>query len=85
MKADVSLHTEMVERFARKKMISFAVPILIFAYFVYIFVAFDMAGLKERARLDNAVTLISQQTSGAVMLSQMIDVVASYLYIGHLS
>ena len=70
MKADVSLHTEMVERFARKKMISFAVPILIFAYFVYIFVAFDMAGLKERARLDNAVTLISDSYSYKTHVTQ---------------
>lgn len=31
--------------------------------------------------MSNAVTLLSQQTSGAVMLSQMVDVMASYLFI----
>ncbi|WP_424944587.1 phosphonate ABC transporter, permease protein PhnE [Aliiroseovarius crassostreae] len=49
--------------FARKRVVALMVPLLIVAYFAYIFVAFDIAGLRERASLDNAMTLVSDSYS----------------------
>ncbi|MEM7522546.1 MAG: phosphonate ABC transporter, permease protein PhnE [Pseudomonadota bacterium] len=49
--------------FARKRMVAFGVPALLVAYFAYIFVAFDIAGLSERAKADNAATLIADSYS----------------------
>ncbi len=47
----------------RKRNVAYAVPAIIFAYFVYIFFAFDVAGLMKRASFDNAVTLASDSWS----------------------
>jgi len=49
--------------FRRKKMMAIAFPAVILAYFVYIFFAFDIPGLAERARMDNARTLIADSYS----------------------
>lgn len=49
--------------FLRKRLLAFGLPALILAYFAYIFVAFDMAGLSERANLDNGKTLIRDSYS----------------------
>jgi len=49
--------------FRRKKIMAFAVPAAILAYFVYIFFAFDIPGLAERARMDNARILIADSYS----------------------
>ena len=57
------LHTQTTSRFARKRLIAFAVPAVILAYFAYIFVAFDMAGLPERVNVENARTLVSDAYS----------------------
>jgi len=46
-------------RFARRRLLSFAVPVLILAYLLYAAVAFDLPGLAARARLDNAAILLS--------------------------
>lgn len=43
----------------RRRMLALAVPALILAYFTYIFFAFDIPGLADRARLDNAKILLS--------------------------
>jgi phosphonate transport system permease protein len=45
--------------FARKRALAFGIPGVILLYFVYIFFAFDIPGLAERARLDNARTLVA--------------------------
>lgn len=50
-------------QFARKRLVSLGVPLLILAYFAYIFVSFDMVGLAERARPDNARTLLADSYS----------------------
>jgi phosphonate transport system permease protein len=52
-------HVAMTRLFARKRMFAIALPAVILAYFAYIFVAFDVAGLADRARLDNARILMS--------------------------
>ena len=49
--------------FARKRVVALAIPALILAYFAYIFIAFDIAGLRDRASLDNAMTLVSDSYS----------------------
>ena len=50
-------------RFTRKRLFAFGAPLLVLAYFVYIFFAFDLAGLAERARLDNARALVADTYS----------------------
>jgi phosphonate transport system permease protein len=49
--------------FQRKRLFSFALPLLVLAYLSYVFVAFDVAGLWERASLKNAQTLVSDSYS----------------------
>ncbi|WP_287883514.1 MULTISPECIES: phosphonate ABC transporter, permease protein PhnE [Paracoccus] len=46
-------------RFARRRLAAFAVPLAILAYLAYAAVAFDVAGLAGRARMDNAAVLLS--------------------------
>lgn len=49
--------------FSRKRHVSFGIPAVILVYFIYIFFAFDIIGLAERARMDNAFTLVSDSYS----------------------
>ena len=49
--------------FARKRLWSFGVPGLVLVYLTYIFFAFDMPGLADRLRLDNAATLVADSYS----------------------
>ncbi|KPP90191.1 MAG: phosphonate ABC transporter, permease protein PhnE [Rhodobacteraceae bacterium HLUCCA08] len=49
--------------FRRKRLIGFAVPAVVLAYLAYIAVAFDVAGLLQRASTDNAVILASDSWS----------------------
>ena len=53
------LTQQMTNRFRTKRLMAFAAPAVILAYFAYIFVAFDVAGLASRARMDNAAILLS--------------------------
>ncbi|WP_412504673.1 phosphonate ABC transporter, permease protein PhnE [Roseovarius sp. SYSU LYC5161] len=55
--------TEITSLFRRKQMIALAVPAVVLAYFCYIFFAFDLPGLMERARLDNARVLVADSYS----------------------
>lgn len=48
-----------LRRLARRRLAAFAIPAAILAYLVYAAVAFDIAGLAARARLDNAAILLS--------------------------
>ncbi len=54
-----ALTLQMTQRFRAKRLIAFATPAVILAYLAYIFVAFDVASLASRARLDNAAILLS--------------------------
>jgi phosphonate transport system permease protein len=49
--------------FRRKRIFALSVPAVILAYFVYIFFAFDIPGLADRARMDNARILIADSYS----------------------
>lgn len=50
----------------RRRLTALAVPAVILAYFTYIFFSFDIPGLAERARMDNAVILMSDFVSHKV-------------------
>ncbi|WP_408638407.1 phosphonate ABC transporter, permease protein PhnE [Roseovarius salinarum] len=54
---------EASQLFLRKRLMNFGLPAVILAYFVYIFFAFDIPGLSERASLDNARTLVADSYS----------------------
>ena len=47
----------------RKRLLAFAAPVVIAAYFVYLFFAFDIPGLVDRARMDNAAILVADSYS----------------------
>lgn len=52
-------HDATLARFRRKRRIALLVPAVILAYVTYIFFAFDIPGLAQRARMDNAAILMS--------------------------
>lgn len=58
-----SLAHTVTTRFARRRLLSLAVPAAILAYLLYAAVAFDLAGLAARARLDNAAILLADFVS----------------------
>ncbi|RAP42054.1 phosphonate ABC transporter, permease protein PhnE [Rhodovulum viride] len=47
----------------RKRLIAIVFPGLVLAYLAYVAIAFDVAGLAERARLDNGRTLLADSYS----------------------
>ncbi len=54
-----ALRQTVLAGFARRRLWSFALPAAILAYLAYIFFAFDIPGLAQRARMDNAAILLS--------------------------
>jgi len=56
--------------FQRKRLIGFGIPAVIALYLIYIFFAFDLPGLAQRANLDNAVTLASDSWSHKVHVTR---------------
>ena len=56
--------------FQRKRLIGFGIPAVIAVYLVYVFFAFDLQGLAQRANLDNAVTLASDSWSHKVHVTR---------------
>ena len=56
--------------FRRKRLIGFGIPAVIVLYLSYIFFAFDLPGLAQRASLDNAVTLVSDSWSHKVHVTR---------------
>lgn len=57
--ASASLADSVTATFARRRLFSFAVPAVILIYLAYTFVAFDIPGIAQRARMDNAIILTS--------------------------
>lgn len=49
--------------FRRKRLTAFAVPAVILAYLTYVFFAFDVPGLAQRASMENATILASDSWS----------------------
>ena len=58
-----ALKDEADRLFARKRLLNFGLPGLVLVYLVYVFFAFDVPGLADRMRLDNAATLVSDSYS----------------------
>jgi len=56
--------------FLRKRLWAFGIPALTLVYLIYIFFAFDILGLAERARLDNARALVSDTYSHKVHVTR---------------
>lgn len=54
-----SLTHTVTRAFERKRRIAFAVPAAILAYLIYAAISFDVMGLAQRARMDNAAILMS--------------------------
>jgi len=61
--ATTSLYEQADGLFARKRMFAFGFPALVLGYLVYVFFAFDVMGLVERARMDNARALVADSYS----------------------
>ena len=50
-------------RVARKRLVAILTPVVLLGYFVYLFFAFDIPGLADRARMDNAAILVADSYS----------------------
>ncbi|KIN60078.1 putative phosphonate uptake transporter inner membrane component [Sulfitobacter noctilucae] len=56
--------------FQRKRLVAFGIPAVIALYLAYIFFAFDLPGLAQRASMDNAVKLASDSWSHKVHVTR---------------
>lgn len=56
---DPALATSILQNMRRKRRIALAIPAAIIAYLVYAAISFDIGGLVQRARFDNAAILLS--------------------------
>ncbi|MEL6643345.1 MAG: phosphonate ABC transporter, permease protein PhnE [Pseudomonadota bacterium] len=56
--------------FRKKRLVAFSVPAILVVYLTYIFFAFDIPGLAQRANLDNAVTLASDSWSHKIHVTR---------------
>jgi phosphonate transport system permease protein len=54
-----TLADQVTATFARRRLFAFGVPAVILVYLTYTFFAFDIPGLAQRARMDNAAILLS--------------------------
>lgn len=54
----------------RKRLIALAVPVAVLVYLAYVWVAFDVAGLANRAKLDNARILIADSYSHKIHITR---------------
>ncbi|MEL6999966.1 MAG: ABC transporter permease subunit, partial [Pseudomonadota bacterium] len=64
------LYATAEKTFGTKRMIAFSAPALVILYFIYVFFAFDVPGLAERAKLQNAVTLVADSYSHKTHVSR---------------
>ena len=53
-----SLAASVTASFAARRRMAFAIPAVILAYLIYAAISFDLAGLAQRARFDNAAILL---------------------------
>ncbi|TGN52996.1 phosphonate ABC transporter, permease protein PhnE [Paracoccus liaowanqingii] len=54
----------------RRRRMALAVPAMILAYLVYAAISFDLSGLAQRARLDNAAVLLSDMVTHKVHVAR---------------
>lgn len=57
------IRTQAHRLIARKRTLAMAAPVLVLLYLAYVFFAFDVPGLMQRARMDNAAILLSDAVS----------------------
>jgi len=65
-----SLGETVIRSFDRKRRLAFAIPAAIIAYLIYAAISFDIAGLAQRARFDNAAILLSDFWSHKIHVSR---------------
>jgi phosphonate transport system permease protein len=65
-----SLAESVTRSFARRTRMAFAIPAVIIAYLIYAAISFDIAGLVQRARMDNAAILLSDFWSHKIHVSR---------------
>jgi len=53
-----------------KRNMAFAVPGVLIAYLLYVFFAFDVPGLVDRARMDNAALLVADSYSHKIHVTR---------------
>jgi phosphonate transport system permease protein len=58
-----ALHLDLTRSFNSRRLRAMAVPLVILAYLCYVFMAFDVAGIAGRAKLDNAKILLADFVS----------------------
>jgi len=68
--ASVDLYVSADRLFLRKRLFALALPLLILAYLIYVFVAFDVSGLVERARWENAQVLTRDAWSHKIHITR---------------
>ncbi|MCA2011382.1 phosphonate ABC transporter, permease protein PhnE [Cereibacter sphaeroides] len=68
--ADIALQTAMLDRFRWKRLRALGLPLLVLGYLAYITVAFDIAGLAQRARIENAAILLGDAISYKVHVTR---------------
>jgi len=70
MTALMSPATPILTTIRRRRLAALSVPAVILAYLTYIFFAFDIPGLAQRARMDNAAILLSDFWSHKVHVTR---------------
>jgi len=70
MTAAIALQDDLLARFRAKRLRAFVIPGIILAYLLYVFVAFDVPGLAQRARLDNAAILLTDAVAHKVHVTR---------------
>ncbi|KAJ55686.1 phosphonate ABC transporter permease [Actibacterium mucosum KCTC 23349] len=69
--ADLSAHYTAADKlFLRKRMWNFGLPALVLAYLVYVFFAFDVPALVEKASAQNAKSLVTDMYSHKVHVTR---------------
>ena len=70
MTAAIALQDDLLARFRAKRLRAFVIPGIILVYLLYIVVAFDVPGLAQRARLDNAAILLTDAVAHKVHVTR---------------
>ena len=70
MTAAIALQDDLLARFRAKRLRAFVIPGIILVYLLYVVVAFDVPGLAQRARLDNAAILLTDAVAHKVHVTR---------------
>jgi phosphonate transport system permease protein len=70
MTGSAVMQADLLAQFGRKRLQAFIFPSIILVYLVYIAFAFDLSGLAQRARMDNAVILLTDAVAHKVHVTR---------------